>query len=278
MKENNSGRYGHLLTLLKGAVIGGTMLVPGVSGGTMAMILNIYDKLISAVSSLMKDVRKNIFFLIIFAAGGGLGMLVFSKPLLHLIETYTMPTMYFFMGAVVGGIPLVLKHAKVSKPSVKSFVYLAIGIAVVLLLANIPTDDIGAVAGQGIRGMLFLFAAGLFVAVGLVLPGISVSYMLLILGMYDETMMAISTLYMPYLIPLAIGLIVGIFATTKVIEKALTSYPRPTYMMILGFVLASVAEVFPGIPDGIQIPVSAVTFAAGCVLILLLSKKESENI
>ena len=205
-------------------------------------------------------------------------MLVFSKPLLHLIETYTMPTMYFFMGAVVGGIPLVLKHAKVSKPSIKSFVYLAIGIAVVLLLANIPTDDIGAVAGQGIRGMLFLFAAGLFVAVGLVLPGISVSYMLLILGMYDETMMAISTLYMPYLIPLAIGLIVGIFATTKVIEKALTSYPRPTYMMILGFVLASVAEVFPGIPDGIQIPVSAVTFAAGCVLILLLSRKEAENI
>ena len=96
--------------------------------------------------------------------------------------------------------------------------------------------------------------------------------------MYDETMMAISTLYMPYLIPLAIGLIVGIFATTKVIEKALTSYPRPTYMMILGFVLASVAEVFPGIPDGIQIPVSAVTFAAGCVLILLLSRKEAENI
>jgi putative membrane protein len=119
--------------------------------------------------------------------------------------------------------------------------------------------------------------AGMIAAVALVLPGISVSYLLLIIGLYDETMMAISKLYLPFLIPLGIGLILGIFLTTKSLEKAMSRYPLATYSIILGFILGSLVEVFPGIPTGLELVVSMIALVAGAAIILLLSKKEMEN-
>ena len=98
--------------------------------------------------------------------------------------------------------------------------------------------------------IVMLFVAGLIAAIALVLPGISLSYMLLLLGMYDETMRAISELYMPYLLPLGIGTIAGILLTTKLLEKAMNRYPQPTYLIILGFMFGSLSELFPGIPTG----------------------------
>ncbi len=75
-------------TAIKGLVIGGTMLVPGVSGGSMAMILGIYQKLISAISSFWENKKKNLIFLLLFSAGAVLGMVLFAKPLLRLIERF----------------------------------------------------------------------------------------------------------------------------------------------------------------------------------------------
>ena len=87
----------YFITFGKSLIVGSTMLVPGVSGGSMAMILGIYTKLIHAVSSFMKDKLHNAFFLSVFLAGSLLGIVSFSKPILHLIETYPMPMLYFFM-------------------------------------------------------------------------------------------------------------------------------------------------------------------------------------
>lgn len=92
---NNTQKDNHILTALKGLIIGATMLVPGVSGGSMAMILGIYDRLISAVSSFMKNKKENLVFLLIFSMGGILGILLFANPLLQLIERYNMPMLYF---------------------------------------------------------------------------------------------------------------------------------------------------------------------------------------
>lgn len=92
-----------ILTALKGIIIGGTMLVPGVSGGSMAMILGIYDRLITSVSSFTRRKKENLAFLIIFSLSGILGILLFASPLLRLIERYPMPMLYFFLGAVAAG-------------------------------------------------------------------------------------------------------------------------------------------------------------------------------
>jgi putative membrane protein len=97
--------------------------------------------------------------------------------------------------------------------------------------------------------------------------------MLLVLGMYEITLNAINTLNIPFLIPLGIGLALGTFGTAKIIERFLQKHPRKTYMLIIGFVVGSLAEVFPGIPTGWQLPVSVVLFLAGFALMFMLGKK-----
>ena len=104
-----------LLNMLKGLFVGGSMLIPGVSGGSMAMILGIYDKLITSVSSFFKHKKQSMIILGTFVLGAGIGILLFAKPLLYLTDTFTFPMMYLFMGAVVGSIPMIYKKADIKK-------------------------------------------------------------------------------------------------------------------------------------------------------------------
>lgn len=266
----------HILIIIKGLIIGGTMMVPGVSGGSMAMILGIYDKMIAAVSSFFKHKVENAVFLSLAGIGGVLGMFLFSKPLLHLIESYPMPTMYFFMGAVIGSAPMVFRKSKLHHFSIRGVCYVILGIIMVMTIGMIPMGAVAETNAQaGIEGMFFLAVAGIIAAIALVLPGISVSYLLLVLGLYDETMKAISELYLPYLVPLAAGLLLGVVLTTKFLEMLMRDYPQPTYLVILGFVLGSLVEVYPGIPTGTGIALCLVTFSVGFLSIYLLSKKEN---
>ena len=181
------------------------MLVPGASGGSMAMILGIYDRLISSVSSFFKDVKGNFLFLALFCLGGGAGILVFARPLLYLIERFPMPMMYFFLGAVAGGVPLIFSQAEIKKVSWKVIVYILVGIFAVCLIGLIPEGSFQSDMEAGMVSYLMLVLAGIFAAVALVLPGISVSYLFLVMGMYDEIMRSISTLYLPFLLPQGFG-------------------------------------------------------------------------
>lgn len=259
-----------ITTALKGLCVGGTMLVPGVSGGSMAMILGIYDKLIESVSSFFKDVKNSLIFLITFSLGGGVGMILLARPLLYLIESYPMLLLYFFIGVVAGGIPMIYQKAEVHKLTWKVFFYPAIGLAVVLLFEFLPADFLQLGNGEGVPGYLLLAAAGIVAAVALVLPGISVSYLLLLMGIYDKTMMAIGNFNLSYLIPLGMGIILGIILTTKLLENAMKNHTQATYLIILGFVAGSVAEVFPGIPQGIEMFFCLAALVAGYGIIQML--------
>ena len=262
-------------TALKGLIIGGTMLVPGVSGGTIAMILGIYDKLISAVSSLFKNLKKNVFFLGLFSIAALLGMFLFAQPLSHLIEKFPMATRFFFMGTVIGGIPLIVKSSQVKKFSWKWIICILCGFFVVFLFSFLPAGNVQTNVDISFGSFMVLFFSGIVGAIALVLPGISISYMFLMMGLYDELMKAISKLYFPFLIPLGIGLIAGTLLIAKILEKAMTKYPQYTYLIILGFVLGSITEVFPGVPTGWDIPICLLTLAAGVGAIQLLDRATS---
>ena len=127
---------------------------------------------------------------------------------------------------------------------------------------------------QGALQPLYLAAAGVVSAAALVLPGISVSYLLLMLNLYDSTMAAISGLDIGFLLPLLIGLCIGIVLTTKLLDRLMSSHPRATYLIILGFMLASVLEVFPGIPPASQWLVCVVTLLSGFFVIYLIARRE----
>lgn len=268
-------KYKNISALWKGVVIGGTMLVPGVSGGSMAMLLGIYDRLISSVSSFFKDIKKNFIFLFFFVVGAGAGMLIFAKPLLALIEDYNKPMMYFFTGAVAGGIPMIYRHAKAREISWKSAIYILIGFAVVMIFAFLPEDIFTGSANSTKTNMFMQLLSGFIAAVALVLPGISVSYMLLLMGMYDKTMVAISELDILFLLPMVIGLMAGIILITKFLEKVMNNYPEPTYLIILGFVIGSIVQVFPGLPDDFDWIFCSVLAIVGYYIIHSISKVDS---
>ena len=116
--------------ILKGICVGGTMLVPGCSGGSMAMILGVYDRLVSSVSSFMKHKKESLFFLTLFCLGGGLGMILFARPMLSLMERFEMPMLYFFIGAIAGSVPMILKKASWEKGGLGKLLFFLAGAAV----------------------------------------------------------------------------------------------------------------------------------------------------
>ena len=260
----------HIIVAAKALIVGGTMLVPGVSGGTMCIILGIYDQLIHAVSTFFQSKRANFLLLFWFCLGSGTGIFLLSKPLFQVMEWFPKPASFFFMGAVAGSVPMTFQKAKVQSFTWRIPVYVAVGAAIVWALDKLPTMD--QMAGGGMEYYLMLVVSGVVAAVALVLPGISVSYLLLVLGMYNATIQAIGNLDFQFLLPLGLGLGLGIVATTKLLEHLMQVYPRATYLIILGFVVASIPTIFPGIPVGGEWVVCALTLAAGFGVVYQVSK------
>lgn len=256
---------------IKGFIVGGTMIVPGVSGGTMAMILGVYDKLIFAISSFRKESRRNFLTLAKFAAGGGLGLLLFSTPVSWLLENYELPVTYFFLGAVFGGIPLIEKKSGIKRFGINEIIYMVIGTIIVLLISSVPQ---GKFSMEGdIISLLFI---GGIAAVALILPGISISHLFLILGMYEEILNAIKSLNILVLLPLAAGVLIGTVLFSRLLSNLIEKYPMQTYLMILGFILGSIAGIFPGLPVGadqaIQFIICIGLFLIGFFIIYTMQK------
>lgn len=273
-----------LFTSACGAWIGGTMTVPGVSGGSMAMILGIYDRLIASVNGvLQKGKRKeSLVFLTKFLIGAVLGLFLFAKLITLALTHFSVPTRYFFLGAVAGGAPMIFRAAKIEKVGVPVFVYPIVGIVCALLIALIP-EGIFEIGGTGalavIGGILIQLLGGIVIAVALVLPGISVSQMLLVLGVYERLTAAIDALDIMALLsfaPLVIGTVGGILLTTGLIERAMKKHPTATYLIVFGFILGSLPELFPA-----QMPVAWEWLFApllallGFFAVLAISKKEA---
>lgn len=259
---------------IKGVVTGVATLVPGVSGGTMAIILGIYDRLIHSVSSIFGDFKKNFLFLLQVGLGGVLGILLFSRLMESAMNTIPYVMQFLFIGIIIGGLPVLYKKSvSVDKGSPADYIFLIAGFAIVFLMTLEPQAIVNLATARGVLSYIFLIIAGIVIAIALVLPGISASFMLLALGVYSLTLNAINTLNIPFLIPLGIGLAVGTFGTAKAIEKLLQKYPRKTYMLIIGFVLGSLVEVFPGIPQGWQLPASIAVFILGFAVIFWLGRK-----
>ena len=272
-----------IYTTACGAWIGGTMTVPGVSGGSMAMILGIYDRLIASINGIFQKgkFKESVLFLIKFALGAGVGLFLFSKLITAALTYFPMATGYFFLGAVAGGAPMIFRSAKIKKVGVPVFVYPIIGIVAALLITLIP-EGLLEINGTGvvaiIGGLFIQLLGGIVIAVALVLPGISVSQMLLVLGVYEKLTAAVDALDIMTLLsfaPLVIGTAGGILLTTNLIEKAMTKHPTATYLIVFGFILGSLPELFPGIPAGWNLLICPILVVLGFFAVLMISKKEN---
>lgn len=231
--------------LLKGLWIGATMTVPGVSGGTMAVIAGIYERLIHALNHLTKNPTKHIPFLLLFVVGAGTGFIVFARGITYLLQNPRTDTItrFFFCGIVAGGIGLLVKKAEVKKIKITNIIAIISGVVVVILLSAIPAQ--GILAGKGIAAILIQIVVGFLIAIALILPGISVTHMLYLFGLYEPVLSHVYQREFLALLPLAAGVLIGIFLVSKVLERLFEKYTTNVYLIILGFVAASVWSLLP---------------------------------
>lgn len=277
----------HIINFFKGMIIGISNVIPGVSGGTMAVSMGIYDKLVQTIGNFFhhfkENFKKNMIFLIPIVAGAGIGIIAFSKLLKFLLEHYSMQTQFAFIGLILGSIPFIMKKS-VSKgfswkyliPAVFTF-----GIGLTLAILELLGITGNAVESFDITfvNIILLFVYGIISAVSMVVPGISGSFILLLLGAYSAIISAISSLNILVLIPFGIGVVIGILLASKLIDFLLSHFFGFTYFAIIGFVLGSLLAIYPGFSFDIAGVAGIICLVLGFVASFLISKytnKETE--
>lgn len=236
----------NFILFLKGLFIGSTMTIPGVSGGTMAIIIGVYEDLIHSVNNLKKEPAKNISFLFNIALGGLTGFILFARGITYLLSN-PVTNVYvrlIFAIIVICGIPLLVKKSNIQKISVGNIISLLAGAFLVLSLATLPDNLFS--PESGLLYIIIQFCGGLLVAIALVLPGISTSHMLYILGLYTVVLENVYSFKWLNLIPIICGVIIGTFITANILENFLNKYTTNTYMVIIGFVAGSVVSLMIG--------------------------------
>ena len=259
-------------------------IIPGVSGGTLALTLGIYEDFIGAISHFFSDFKKNIKFLIPIFIGMGLSIVTMSNVISYALEHFTIPTTLFFMGLVLGGIPMLVGKVKNTseKKNISSYIIALITFALVMILAfsnEIFGSGLGEVnlANIDVLGYIILFLVGIIAAATMVIPGISGSLVLMLLGYYKPVVDTIKELthfknigsnFMICMI-FGIGILVGIVVIAKIIEWLLKKYEAKTYFGVIGFIIASVIAIPVSVMHEVSISFDAVQILIGLVCILI---------
>lgn len=264
-----------------GAAIGVSIITPGVSGGTVAVLFGVYDKIINAVSNLRREFKSSILFLlpILFGAVCGLAALYF--PLSYALDHAPLPTVLLFTGLMIGSFPKIFKDAYKNGIKKLDSIAIIIPLAVVIGICFIP--GLGAVdltASMPVYSYFLLILVGALASCALVIPGISGSMLLLIIGYYNPIIDAIHALLSSFghsilvLALFAAGILIGFFSIAKLMKFLLTRFPRATYWAIIGFIVGSFPAPFitfganfPEAPpiDSIQIAAGAILCIAGII-------------
>ena len=255
----------------KGVAMSISQIVPGVSGGTIAMILGIYDKLLHSVNNIFKDFKNQYRILLQVGIGAVVGILLFSNIVKTLFDNYPIPIGYLFIGVILGGAPLMYRKATVKGINKKSLLYLVLGILIVLMMGSPNNDASAIITSLNLFNFIWLFIGGVVVAVALILPGISGSFMLYILGLYNTVITAVVKFNIPILIPIVLGGIVGTLLTARIIEVLLNKFPEQTYILIFGCILGSVFSVFPGV-DGLSTLIGIILGIIGFIFRYYISR------
>lgn len=267
----------YIIDLLKGMVIGVSNIIPGVSGGTMAVVMGIYDKIIHSVNNFFKDMKRNILFLGILAIGAAIGILLFTNVIDYLIKNYNEQTNFFFIGLIIGTVPLLYKRATKTRIKGGNLTGLILGFAIVAALGILEKVNPEAAFLSAIfkPNAIGFFVAGFIAAATMILPGISGSFVLLLIGLYEPIIESVKSFHLINIGLVGTGVLVGFLLMTKLIERIFNKYPQTAYCIILGLVIGSVFVIYPGFTFGIMGIVSILTLILGFLVAYFIGKNEN---
>lgn len=273
--------------LPKGFLMGIVELVPGVSSGTMALLLGIYDQFLGAISRIIsKYYKQALAFLLPLVIGMAIAILTMSSVLDYFLQNHTIPTHWFFMGMVLGVIPMMIRISNV-KAEFRAihFILIFIGIAILYIMSLFNADAPPASsAGMELGDLIKYFLAGILAASMMLLPGISGSLVMLILGVYPIVIYAINEFtslnfeVLPILISTGLGIVTGILVASRIISHLLKNYTYLTYAGIIGLLFGSTFAIYPGLPDsGAGWIISIIVFLAGLSISYIFGKPRNDT-
>lgn len=250
MKDN-------LVLVVKGFIMGIANIIPGVSGGTLALILGIYEDFIGAISHFFSNFKKNICFLAPIAIGILLAIASLSRVIDYSYKHYPIPTSLFFVGLVIGGIPMLYSKVKGKKEVKQASSYLIFLLTFALVIFMACSSLIFgeglkvSLSNMGFVNYLLLFLVGVIAAATMVIPGVSGSLVLMLLGYYYPVIAVIKEFTslknigsnILILGVFGIGVLLGIVLISKLIEFLFNKYEAKTYFGVLGFIIASIIAI-----------------------------------
>ena len=281
-----------IVTALKGFGMGAANVVPGVSGGTIALLTGIFSKIVNCLNAFMEvDTWKLILkgewkefwkkidcrFLTALAIGVILSIFTLARLMEYVLGNYPIQTWGFFFGMIAASGVVMLMGIKNWKfiDILWAAVGLALGIVLCTLSPTTTPDD-----------LWFIFLIGAIAICTMILPGVSGSFILLIFGKYEFIMNAVNEMNVPVLVTFAIGCGVGIMAFSKCLHWLLARFERQTMLVLLGFVLGSLVKVWPWHDASVigadrHVPGAIIAAFAGILIVGILeyygSKKEEDK-
>ena len=240
-----------LYNFIKGIFIGIGAILPGISSGVICIILGIYEKILDSILNFFKDIKNNIMFLLPLGLGGLCGAILFSNILVYFFNNIPIPTKSLFIGLLLGSLFVLYKtEVKTSNKfdTKKTSSYLSFFVCFFIGLSLIYIENHFVVSNEYLQNeysFLFLVLSGFFMSVGIVVPSVSSTVILMILGVYNTYLSAVSIVNMNVIFPMIIGVAMGSIAFMKIIKIFLTKFHTQTMFGIIGFGLGSIFILYP---------------------------------
>lgn len=273
-----------LKLILQGMAVGIANIIPGVSGGTMMVAMGLYDKLIHCITRLKSEFKEAVKLLVPIFAGAGIAIVVLSRLFEYLLTAHPIPTNFAFCGLIAGSLPFIFKKVKGHSLTIGKIIPFLVFFAIVIAMALMgETSGVAADVSFSVINVIKLFAVGIIAAATMVVPGVSGSMMLMLLGYYDVILATINDIIdallafdiagimtaVGVLAPFGIGVVFGIFVIAKIIEFIFSKAEIHAYYAIIGLILASpIAILINTNWDGLSVSamlISAGTFILGWV-------------
>ncbi|MDY4236475.1 MAG: DUF368 domain-containing protein [Bacilli bacterium] len=256
VSKDNPVKIG-LINFIKGFILGIANVIPGVSGGTMAVSMGLYELILSSIGNFFKDIKGNFIKLLPIILGILVAIVSTSKLVTYALTNYKAQTLCLFIGLIFGGVSLIMRKIK-GKGSKTNYLIFFVIFFFVISLNFLKTGLIEiSFTNMGIIGYLLLLLMGFIASSAMVIPGISGSFILMVLGYYDKIIYTVSTITdfsklgsnLLILVPFGIGVIIGIVFMAKLITNLIKKYETKTYFAIMGFVLSSVVVLLLQLTD-----------------------------
>lgn len=271
-----------LKLILQGMAVGIANIIPGVSGGTMMVAMGLYDKLIHCITHLKSEFKEAIKLLVPIFAGAGIAIILLSRLFEYLLAVHPIPTNFAFCGLIAGSLPFIFQKVKGHPVTVGKAIPFIIFFAIVIAMALMGESScVAADVSFSIVNVVKLLGVGVIAAATMVIPGVSGSMMLMLLGYYDVILATINDAIdallafdmgeifrvVGILAPFGIGVLVGIFVIAKIIEFIFSRAEIHAYYAIIGLIIASPIAILLQTDWSkfslVTMVISVVTFVAG---------------